>query len=63
MPPLKLVRQPRVVDAEAVQDRGLQVVHVDRLIHDVVAVVVGFAVDADPRLMPPPAIHIVKQRG
>ena len=31
MPPLVLERQPRVVDAQAVQDRGVQVVDVDRI--------------------------------
>ena len=41
---LKLEGQLRVVDAQAVQDRGVQVVHVDRILRDVVAVVVGLAV-------------------
>ena len=30
VPALELVRQPRVVDAQAVQNRGLQIVNVDR---------------------------------
>ncbi len=59
---LELVGQPRVVDAEAVEDGGVQVVHVHRVAHDVVAEVVRFA-DVMPGLMPPPASHIVKQRG
>ena len=40
---LELVGQPRVVDAQAVQDRGVQVVDVDGVVHDVVAEVVGLA--------------------
>ena len=28
---LELVRQPHVIDAQAVQNRGLQIVHVDRI--------------------------------
>ncbi len=36
---------------------------VDRVLDDVVAEVVGLAVGACRRLMPPPAIHIVKQRA
>ena len=63
MPALELVGQPRVIDAQAVQDGRVQVVHVDRIAGDVVAVVVGLADDVMPGLMPPPAIHIVKQRG
>ena len=46
---LELERQPLVVDAQAVQDRGVQVVDVDRVLDDVVAEVVGLAVD-DARL-------------
>ena len=41
---LELEGQPRVVDAEQVQDRGVQVVDVDRVGGDVVAEVVGLAV-------------------
>ncbi len=41
---LVLERQPRVVDAQAMQDRGVQVVDVDRVAGDVVAEVVGLAV-------------------
>ena len=44
MPALEEERQPRVVDAQAVEDRGVQVVDVDRRRDDVVAEVVGFAV-------------------
>ena len=51
-----------MVNAQAVQDGGLQVVDVDRIFEDVVAVVVGLA-EGMPGLMPPPAIHMVKQRG
>ena len=42
---LELEREPLVVDAQAVQDRGVQVVDVDRVLDDVVAEVVGLAVD------------------
>src|SRR5690242_11676487 len=41
MTALKLIRQARVIDAEAVQDGGLQIVDVDRVFGDVVAVIVG----------------------
>ena len=41
---LELERQPRVVDAQAVQHRRVQVVDVDRVAGDVVAEVVGLAV-------------------
>ena len=34
---LELERQPGVVDAQAVQDRGVQVVDVDAVVRDVVA--------------------------
>ena len=43
--PLELERQPSVVDAQAVQDRRVQVVDVDRVLDDVVAEIVGLAVD------------------
>src|SRR5260221_9475986 len=42
--PLELERQPRVVDAQAVEDRGVQIVDVDRVARDIVAEVVGLAV-------------------
>ena len=44
MAALELVGQLLVVDAQAVQDRGVQVVDVDRVVDDVVAEVVGLAV-------------------
>ena len=43
VPALELVGQPRVIDAQAVQDRGVQIVDVDRILRDVVAEVVGLA--------------------
>ena len=46
---LELEGQPGVVDAQAVEDRGVQVVDVDRVLDDVVAEVVGLAV-GDARL-------------
>ena len=42
--PLVFVRQPFVVDAEQMEQRGLQVVHVHRVLYDVVAEVVGLPV-------------------
>jgi hypothetical protein len=44
MPALVQERQFRVVDTQAVQDRCVQVVRVDRILGDVLAVVVGRAV-------------------
>ena len=46
---LKLIRELRVVDPQAVQDRRMQVMHVHRILDDVVAVVVRLAV-RDARL-------------
>src|SRR3989442_14913676 len=43
MPPLILERQSRVVDAEQVQDRGVKIVHVNRVCSDVVGEIVGLA--------------------
>src|SRR4051794_35359558 len=42
---LKLERHSLVIDAEAAEDCGVEVVDVDQVLDDVVAVVVGFAVD------------------
>ena len=63
MPALEFVGQPLVIDAEAVQNGGLQIVDMNRVCDRVVAVIVGFSPCTMPGLMPPPAIHIVKQRG
>ena len=41
---LEAVREPRVVEAEQVQQRGVQVVDVDRVGDDVEAEIVGLAV-------------------
>ena len=41
---LEVVGQPFVVDAQEVEDRGLEVVDVDGVLGDVVAEVVGLAV-------------------
>jgi len=46
---LELERQPFVVDAQAVENGGIQVVHMHWIPDDVVGVVVGFAV-TDARL-------------
>src|SRR5688500_9074700 len=48
---LELVGQLLVVDAHEVQHGGVEIVDVDRVLHDVVAVVVGLPVD-EPRLDP-----------
>ena len=58
---LEAVRESRVIDAEAVQERGVEIVDVDRIAGDVEAVVVCFAV-GDTRTNASPASHIVKQR-
>ena len=57
------VGQAFVIDAEQVQQRGVEIVDVHGMLGDVVGEVVGRAVDETPALTPPPAIHIVKQRG
>src|SRR5258706_13729569 len=46
---LKLISQLGVVDTQRAQDGRMQIVNVDRIFHDVVAVVVGLA-DADAGL-------------
>jgi len=51
---LKLERGFCVVDPQAAQDRGVQVMHVDWIAIDVVGEIICF---------PVPAIQIVKQRG
>ena len=42
--PLELIRQPLVIDPQAMQNRRLQIVHMHRIFGDVVAVIVGLAV-------------------
>src|SRR5438067_204899 len=42
---LEAERQSFVVDAKAMQNRGIEIVNVNRIANDVVAVVVGFAQD------------------
>jgi hypothetical protein len=44
MPALKFEGQSRVIDAEAVHQRGVQVMHVDGVTRDIVAVIIGLAV-------------------
>ena len=53
------VGEPLVVEAEQVQDRGVQVVHVDAVLDGAEAELVGGAVDVPP-FTPPPASHMVK---
>ena len=53
------VSEAFVVDPETLKHRGVQVIYVDGVFHDVVGEVAGF------RLKPawiPPAIHMEKQR-
>ena len=40
LPPLILERQPFVIDAQQVEQRGVEVVHMDAILNDVVTVVV-----------------------
>ena len=47
---------------QAVQDRRLQVVNVNRGLDDVVEAIIGLT-QPGPGFHAPPAIHIVKQRG
>jgi len=47
--PLRAVREPLVIDAHQVQDGGIEIVDVHRVLDDVVAELVGLAVD-EPRL-------------
>src|SRR5437868_1827394 len=42
MAALKLVGEPRMIDAQALEDGRLQIVHVDRVLGDVVAVIIRF---------------------
>jgi len=56
--PLGAEREPLVIEAQAVQDRRLQVVHMHLIAGDVKAQFVGLAV-ADPPFTPPPASHMV----
>src|SRR5438128_5177773 len=47
--PLEAERQPRVLDAKAMQQRRIEIVDVDRVLDNVVAIIVGGAVaDARP---------------
>ena len=41
---LKTECEPRVIDSQQVQDRGVPVMDGDRIFHDVVAIIVGLAV-------------------
>ncbi len=52
-----------MVDAQQVQHRGVEVVDVDAVADDVVAELVTSRRNTLPGFTPPPAIHIVKQRG
>ena len=54
------VSQPFAVDSQAVEQRGIEVVDMDRVVDDIVAKVVRRSVD-EPRI-DPPAIRMLKQR-
>jgi hypothetical protein len=43
VPALKLIGQARVINAQAMQDRRLQIVNMDRILYDVVAMVIGLS--------------------
>ena len=43
-PPLVLERQLLMIDPQQVQHRGLKIVHMHRILHDVVTEIVGFAI-------------------
>ena len=47
--PLKTKRQSLVIDPEAFQDRGIQIVNMNWILHDVVAVIIGRTI-TDPWL-------------
>ena len=49
MPSLELIGQFFMIDAETMKERGLQVMDVDRIFYNIVAVVVGLAIN-DPSL-------------
>lgn len=57
---LEPIGQLRVVEAEQVQDRGVQVVNVDRVFRRVPADLVA---RPDHLAAPPPAIHMLKAPG
>ena len=56
---LEAVGQLGVVEAQQVQDRGLQVVDVDAVLDGVEAELVGLADGRGRGLTPPPASHMV----
>ncbi len=60
--PLEAVGETFMVDAEAVQDRGVKVVNMHRILCNVVAVVVGSPI-GEAGVDAAPAIHSEKQRG
>ena len=49
---LKSVRQPFVVDTQAMQSRRIEVVDVDRILDDVAAKILAFTI-GNPRFDPP----------
>ena len=53
--------EPGMVDPEAVQDGGMKVAEVDRVLDHVVRELVGRAI-LEPGANPPPASQTVKQR-
>ena len=43
--PLKFVRQPRVINAQTMQHRCIQVMHMHRIFDNVISIIIGLAVD------------------
>ncbi len=58
-PALVSVRQFLMVHAQQVQDRGVKIIHVHRVLRDGVAQIIGLTVVLPP-LIPPPAIQAQK---
>ena len=51
-----------MVNAENVQNRGVQVAYMNRILSNMIAKLIGCPV-GQPDLVPPPAIHMVKACG
>ena len=63
LPSLPKLKAGLVVEAEQVEERGVEVVHMDRVGDDIEAKVVGFAMDVWPARTPPPARRREKTAG
>ena len=62
VPPLETIREAEVIEAKKVQDGGMEIVHVYRVSHDIIGIVVALPC-VSPLVMPRPAIQMLKQRG